>query len=111
MKHIITAYAALTVFLLSVFMCVTMSNAAASMTEAKEFKSQIIAEIENSNFNEKVIAACVEQAQAAGYELQITNCMYDENYNIQTAEVILTYSYNLPLFGVSEIKTTRGIAR
>ena len=111
MKHIITAYATLIVFVLNIFMCITVSNATVSMAEAKEYKAQVIAEIENSNFNENVIAACVSQAQMAGYELQVTNCIYDENYNIQTAEVILTYSYKMPLFGVSETKTTRGIAR
>lgn len=111
MKHIITAYGILIVFMSSIFICVNMSNATASMIEAKEFKAHVIAEIENSNFNESVISACVSQAQMAGYELQITNCMYDENYNIQSAEVILTYPYEMPLFGISEMKTTRGIAR
>ena len=43
--------------------------------------------------------------------LSITNCIYDENNNIQTAEVILKYTYKIPLLGISEIKTTRGIAR
>jgi len=111
MRHVITVYASLIVFVLSVFMCVSMMNAASSMTEAKEFKAHVIAEIENSNFNENIINACIQQAELAGYELLVTNCMYDENYNIQTAEVVLTYEYNLPLFGISEIKTTRGIAR
>lgn len=111
MKHMITAYTTLLVLILNIFICITVSNATASMAEAKEYKAHVIAEIENSNFNENVIAACVSQAQAAGYELQVVNCIYDENSDIQTAEVILTYSYKLPLFGVSEVKTTRGIAR
>ena len=111
MKHVITTYAILIVFLISIFMCVNMSNAALSETEAKEFKAHVVSEIENSNFNPFVIEGCVHQAQDAGYELQVTNCTYDENYNIQTAEVILTYTYQLPLFRVSEVKTTRGIAR
>lgn len=111
MKHMITAYGALIVFILNTFMCITVSNATAAMAEAKEYKAQVVAEIENSNFNENVINACITQAQTEGYQISITNCIYDENYNIQTAEVILTYSYNLPLFGISETKTSRGIAR
>lgn len=111
MRHIVSAYAALVVFILNIFMCITVSNATAAMAEAKEYKAQVIAEIENSNFNPNVIAACVTQAQTAGYTLSVTSCTYDENYDIKTAEVILSYDYNLPLFGISETKTTRGIAR
>ena len=111
MKHIITAYGALIVFVLNIFMCITVSNATASMAEAKEYKAHVVAEIENSNFNPNVINACVAQAQTAGYTLSVTNCIYDENHNIQTTEVILTYTYKLPLFGISQTKTTRGIAR
>lgn len=111
MKHVITAYATLIVFLLMVFMCVTMTSASVVMTEAKEFKAQVVAEIENSNFNPYVIEACKRQAQEAGYELQVTTYVYDERYNLQTAEVILMYPYRLPMFGISEIRTTRGIAR
>lgn len=111
MKHIITAYATIIVFVLNIFMCISVSNATAAMAEAKEYKAHVIAEIENSNFNENVINACISQAQTAGYELNITNCIYDENYDIQTAEVILTYTYKMPLFGIMQTKTTRGIAR
>jgi len=111
MKHIISAYTALIVFVLNIFMCITLINATASMAEAKEYKAHVIAEIENSNFNQNVINACITQAQAQGYELSVTNCVYDAYNDIQTAEVVLTYSYRLPLFGISQSKTTRGIAR
>jgi len=111
MKHIITAYTILIVFVLNIFICTTVSNATAAMAEAKEYKAHVVAEIENSNFNENVINACITQAQLAGYELSITSCTYDENYDIQTAEVILKYTYKMPLFGVIHTKTTRGIAR
>ena len=111
MRNIISAFGILMVLAIYFFSCIELSNAGIVVAEAKEFKAEVIAEIENSNFNENVISACIRQAEMAGYELMVTNCMYDENYNIQTAEVVLTYEYNLPLFGISEIKTTRGIAR
>ena len=111
MRQIITAYGILVVFVLNLFMCITVSTATAAMAEAKEYKAHVIAEIENSNFNNNVIQACVIQAKTAGYELSITNCVYDENYDIQTAEVVLTYTYKLPLFCVTQVKSTRGIAR
>lgn len=111
MKHVITAYAVLLILLFSIFTCVSMTNAANAMIEAKEFKAQVVAEIENSNFNPYVIEGCIRQANIAGYELQITNCVYDEYYNIHTAEVVLTYEYCLPMFGMKQIRTTRGVAR
>lgn len=111
MKHIIGAFGTLIVLVMNIFICIAVSNASGKVAEAKEFKADVVAEIENSNFNTYVINGCIEQARAAGYELQVTNCVYDENRNIQAAEVILTYSYRLPLFGIEETKTTRGIAR
>lgn len=111
MKQIIGAFCTLLVLLMNIFICVSVSTASGQAAEAKEYKSSVIAEIENSNFNPNVINGCIAQASDAGYELQITSCVYDENSNIQTAQVILSYEYNLPLFGLKSTKTTRGIAR
>ena len=111
MKNIIDAYGTLFVLMLNVFACIAVTNASTISVEAKEFKAAVISEIENSNFNPYVINSCKNQAQEAGYTLEITNCIYDEYQNIQTAEIVLTYSYYLPLFHIAETKTTRGIAR
>lgn len=62
-------------------------------------------------FNPEVINTCVAQAQEAGYGLVINTSTYDADNNIQTAEVILTYTYKIPLFGIEDTRTTRGIAR
>lgn len=111
MRQIISTFSLLLVLVLNIFMCITMSSATMQSACAKEFKSDMVAEIENSNFNPKVINACREQAQAAGYELDIRSIQYDENNFMQSAEVLLSYSYKLPLFGIQGTKTTRGIAR
>lgn len=111
MKHIISAYGTMFILMLNVMICISICNASGAVAEAKEFKADIIAQIENSNFNTAVINGCINQAQEAGYTLTITNCIYDETNNIQTAEVVLTYTYEIPLLGISEIKTARGIAR
>lgn len=97
--------------MLNVFICITMLNVCGAVAEAKEFKADVVAEIENSNFNPYVIEACKKQAETSGYGMQVTDCVYDESRNIQAAEVIITYSYELPLFQIKETKTTRGIAR
>lgn len=111
MKQIIGAFGSLFVLVLTLITCTTVTTASGAAAAAKEYKADVIAEIENSNFNPNVIASCIEQAADAGYELQITSCTYDDDSNIQTAEVILTYNYEMPLFGIYDTKTTRGIAR
>ena len=111
MKHIIEAFGSIVVMMLSMFLCIGVCNVCGIVAEAKELKADIIAEIENSNFNPKVIDACKMQAESMGYEVQITNCVYDDRQDIQSAEVILHYSYRMPLLGIEEMRATRGIAR
>lgn len=111
MKQIIGTFSILAVLLLNSFLCITMINVSGAIAEAREFKAGVVAEIENSNFNPNVMDACRKQAQEAGYELQTTVSVYDENKDIRTAEVILTYPCRMPLFGIFEKKTTRGFAR
>lgn len=111
MKQIIGAFGTLLILLFNIFICIALSTASAQVAAAKEYKADVIAEIENSNFNPDVMDACIIQASQAGYTLDITSCIYDEDSNIQTAEVILSYSYELPVFGITQVKTTRGFAR
>lgn len=111
MRNIIGAFGTLTMLAIYFFSCISVGNAGITVAAAKEFKAQVVAEIENSNFNPKVIEGCIRQAENAGYRLQVNSCMYDERYDMQSAEVVLTYRYEIPLLGISETRTTRGIAR
>ena len=111
MKHIISVFVTMFSFILHLFLCIAVSNVSGAITEAKELKADVIAEIENSNFNPNVIDACIRQAKDAGYFMQVTNCIYDERQKIQTAEVIVSYQYEIPFLGIYETMTTRGIAR
>lgn len=111
MKHIVEAFSALILIMLMAFVSIGILTASAQVTNAKLYKADCIAEIENSNFNPAVISECIAKAANAGYELQVKSCSYDTFNDVNTAEVILTYQYEIPLFGVSVTKTTRGIAR
>lgn len=111
MEKVVSSYGTLVMLVFNMFLCIAMNTVSIRTAEAKEYKASVIAEIENSNFNPNVIAACETQAQSAGYELDIINCQYDENNFISSAEVVLSYSYNIPVFNVTETKSTRGIAR
>lgn len=111
MKQILGAFCTFIVLAMNIMICISVSTASGQVAEAKEYRAGVTAEIENSNFNPKVIEACIAQASKEGYELQVKSCIYDEDNNIQTAEVVLSYKYELPLFGLKSTKTTRGIAR
>lgn len=111
MKYIIGAYTTLMFLALNIMLCITVANVSGRMSAAKEYKADVIAEIENSNFNRSVMDGCIRQAKILGYELQITDCVYDERNDIQTAEVIVSYRYEIPFLGIDGMMITRGIAR
>ena len=111
MKQIVEGFTAIIFLTLFAYAAIVIINAGSGAAAAKDYKADVIAEIENSNFNDNVIDACIAQADASGYKLQITNATFDQDNEIQTAEVILSYDYKMPLFGISVTKTTRGMAR
>lgn len=111
MKYIIEAFSILTVLMLNLFLCIAVLSVSADVAAAKEYKADVVAEIENSNFNPTVIAGCKEQAALQGYSLEVTPCVYEETRNRCIAEVRLTYAYEIPLLGISQQRITRGIAR
>lgn len=111
MSTIIKFFSSIVVILLGFFVFLSAIITVSFRIDADEYKSDIIAEIEDSNFNAAVINDCKQQAADKGYTLNVTNCTYDEDYNLQLAEVILTYKLNVPFFGIGSEKEVRGIAR
>lgn len=111
MKHIIGAFSMLFVLTLNLLVGIALLNVSVRAAAAKEYKAAVVAEIENSNFNPRVIAGCVEQASALGYHLEVEQSMYDRNQNVCVAEISLGYTYEIPLLGISKQRVTRGIAR
>ena len=81
-----------------------------AMAAAKEYKADVIAEIENSDFNRHVISSCISQAQSAGYTLTVTPSANADGETV-SADVILSYDYKMPVFGIEKTHMTRGIAR
>lgn len=111
MKHIISAFSIIFVLLINIFLCMAVVTVNADIAAAKEYKAAVVAEIENSNFNPKVIADCITQAKKAGYTLSVQSGYYNGMGDVQMAEVLLDYQYDIPLLGISQTKTTRGMAR
>lgn len=111
MKAIMEVYGILIMLLLTVQTGLVETAATEKVGQAKQFKAETVSEIENSNFNPVVINACIAGAAQAGYELTVTLCSYDENNDIQMAEVELAYTYSIPMLGINETRVTRGVAR
>lgn len=111
MKHIIEGFSVLFAMMLNLCMTAGVLNVTAKVAAAKEYKAAVVAEIENSNFNPNVIAACIQDADGWGYTMEVTTCSYGEDMGRKMAEVCLIYNYEVPLLGVSGQSVTRGIAR
>lgn len=111
MKHIVEVFSAFVIMIVAAYISTALITADSEIAAAKSFNADCVAEIENSNFNESVINSCISQASNAGYTLQVTNYTFDVYNDINTAEVILSYKYEMPLLGISQTKEIRGIAR
>ena len=77
MRQIIGAFGILFIMMANIFICTGLIGASGQVAAAKEYKSQVVAELENSNFNPGVIDACKKKAAEDGYELEISDCVYD----------------------------------
>ena len=103
----------ITVLFLSVMIMLLTGIVMASMevSTAESYHSTVIAEIENSNFNNKVIEACISEADDLGYHLRIQKLVTDSNYNKQIADVELEYNYHIGILKINKSHKIRGTAR
>ena len=111
MRQIIGAFGILFIMMANIFICTGLIGASGQVAAAKEYKSQVVAELENSNFNPGVIDACKKKAAEDGYELEISDCVYDAWQNMRAAQVALKYHYRIPVLGIYEENITYAIAR
>ena len=111
MKAIMEVYGALIVLILSLGTGLQVSGATEKAAQAKRCHAEAVSEIENSNFNPGVIDACKKKAAEDGYELEISDCVYDAWQNMRAAQVALKYHYRIPVLGIYEENITYAIAR
>jgi len=110
-RHIIEAFSILLILVINLLLCIGLLGASADVAAAKKYQEDVIAEIENSNFNPNVIEGCREQAALHGYILDVSPSLYDADHDSRIARVSLTYRYEIPLLGVQEKRLIHGIAR
>lgn len=110
MENVIKTYLGLFLTFIGVFVCVGITSACISSSNAVSFHADIIKEVEESNFAPSVMQACIESAESAGYKLEILP-IQDASGRTVMAEVILDYEYNIPFLGVFTEHEKRGFAR
>lgn len=111
MKHIPAAVWYFISFFILLALITGLIQAGTARTNATEYKSSIIKQIENSNFNDSVIDSCIAQAEENGYTLTIEKIVTDEVENKQIAEIVLSYTISIPVVDIEQTIETRGIAR
>ncbi len=71
MGQVIKSYLGIFFLMVTGMVGIGVVTAGIQSANARNYHADVISEIECSNFNESVLAACQQQAQAQGYSLQI----------------------------------------
>lgn len=111
MHHIPRALFDVLIIISMVAIFIGIGTAFTVSSNAKDYKADVIAEIENSNFNDTVINECIQQATDNGYTLTINKIITDPDENKQIAEVILGYQFKIGILEIDDWHYTRGVAR
>ena len=121
MSHIIDTMLAVFMLVLVMLFGTSIVQAQVSISEVKDCKEEIAAELKCSNYNPNVINECIRQAQANRFTITIT--LYRGNKgtvtytsanasgayaDVSTAEIKIGYHYSLTCFGESRMHYIRG---
>ena len=108
MRQIIGAFGILFIMMANIFICTGLIGASGQVAAAKEYKSQVVAELENSNFNPGVIDACKKKARTdMNWRFRIVFMTHGK----YECAVALKYHYRIPVLGIYEENITYAIAR
>ena len=112
MSQVVKAYFTVFLIFLGIFSFLGILIADADVNNANDLHSDIVNQIQDSNFSSSVIASCKSTvANHTNYELAV-NEITDENGNVTMCEVILSYDYSIPFFNlISSGHEIRSIVR
>ena len=111
MGQVLKTYRGLFFLLLMGLVGIGVVAAGMEAAAARSYHADVISEIECSNFNPGVIAACESQAGSKGYELTVAELVYDGEQRQQMAEVMLSFEYAIPVLNLVSDHEVRGFAR
>lgn len=111
MGQIMKTYLGLFFLLITGMVGIGVVTAGIQSAAARNYHSDVISEIECSNFNASVVAACQNQAEEEGYGLEVKMMSYDPQGHTRVAEVILHYEYAIPVLNLVSDHQVRGFAK
>lgn len=109
MGQVIKTYLGIFLMMLLLVVGTGIVSAEMEICRARNFKTDVVTELENSHFHPEVIEACRQQAQDMGYELEIET--YGDGGEIKMAAVTLFYTYQIGPFHTRTEHSVQGIAR
>ena len=111
MGQVLKTYLGLFFLLLMGLVGIGVVAAGMEAAAARSYHADVISEIECSNFNASVVAACQNQAEEEGYGLEVKMMSYDPQGHTRVAEVILHYEYAIPVLNLVTDHQVRGFAK
>lgn len=111
MGQIMKAYLGIFFLLVTGMVGIGVVTAGIQSANARNYHADVINEIECSNFNDAVVAACCQQAKDAWYELEVKTMAYDPQEHMKTAEIVLHYEYAIPILNLVTDHQIRGFAK
>ena len=106
MKIAIELFASLIILIVMVTLCIGLISSDLGVMEARDFYYSCTNELQQSNFADDVVSSCIERAKNNGYSLDIR--INQAESGDRTANVVLKYSYKVPVIGVSQEKIIDG---
>lgn len=123
MSQIIKTFIGTFFILLLIFLGTGIISAQIDVSNAQNYKADVVAEIENSNYSPSVINACIRQAKSSSYKLSVkvyarekaavtyTEPAVMDTDGVEMAEVVLTYPYTITFLNSITEHSVRGYTR
>lgn len=123
MSQIVKMFMGIFFLLMLSFLGIGIISAQLEVIQAQDYKADVIAELENSNYSPSVINACITQAEECGYNIAVklykkgqeailyTQPQVTETKEVQMAEVIVSYPYSIGFLNSFTKHQVRGFAR
>ena len=106
MKIAIEIFVSLFILIIMVALCVGLVSSDLDVMEARDFYYSCVTELQQSNFADDVITACVENAQNQGYILDVQ--IFPSESGDRFVKLTLKYDYKVPAIGIKQEKIIEG---
>ncbi|MDE6904671.1 MAG: hypothetical protein K2P76_07020 [Lachnospiraceae bacterium] len=123
MSQVIKTFTGVFFMLLVLLLGTGILSAQMDASNAINYKADIVAELENSNYSPQVLNGCMEQAIDNGYKISVktftkggavqvyTAPTAGDTRDVVMAEVVLTYPYRIGFLDSHTQHQVRGFAR